>query len=171
MDDATTIKEVLGLTQEEMAMVLGITPSQWSMYKSGKRDIGLTAKQQLGFLLKGVQQKEKTTEAFLQTEKKKATEKLQQDLRKVQIKQQRTATAIATLENHRREGYAALKVATLLENQKENNRSGVAAIIRSRALKLLHKHSLYQLEQLQLQSETLEMLKLKISKKISAKEK
>jgi predicted transcriptional regulator len=33
--DTSTIKNRIGLSQEEMAMLLGITESQWSMYKSG----------------------------------------------------------------------------------------------------------------------------------------
>lgn len=166
MKNIAAIKNVLGLTQEEMAMLLGISISQWSMFKSGKRDIPLAAKQHLTTLLQAVQKEEvsKTTQQFLKAEQQKTNEKLKQDYLKVQLKQHRIEKEISTLENHRLECLAALEVVAYMEHQKE--KTGLAASIKARALKSLNTHSLHKLEQLQLQKENLEIVKIKIEKKI-----
>lgn len=39
MKKQQTIRELLGVTQQQMAMILKIHSSQWSMYESGKRDL------------------------------------------------------------------------------------------------------------------------------------
>jgi hypothetical protein len=54
MKKDTTHSSLLGLTQREMALLLQVHTSQWSMYESGKRDLPLKAKkvlaEMLGFL-------------------------------------------------------------------------------------------------------------------------
>ncbi len=39
MKKETTITQLLGITQQDAAMLLGVSTSQWSMYSSGKRDL------------------------------------------------------------------------------------------------------------------------------------
>ena len=51
MKDRSDIKTILGLTQNEMGMLLGMPRSNWSMFKSGQRDIPLPAKEQLAHLM------------------------------------------------------------------------------------------------------------------------
>ena len=43
MKKEDTICPLLGIRQEDMAMLLGITRAQWSMYESGKRDLPTNA--------------------------------------------------------------------------------------------------------------------------------
>ncbi|TGD57014.1 XRE family transcriptional regulator [Flavobacterium humi] len=166
----TTIKDHLGLTQEEMAMLLRITVSQWSMYKSGKRNIPADAKKQLGFLLKGVQEKKqdsKITEQFLRTEKEITKQKLKQDYLKAQIKIYRLEKEIETVEKQRLESFAALEAVHYLETQpQEKYVLDLLKIIQNRADKALIKHSLYKLEQMHLQKEAIEIVKDKIGKKL-----
>lgn len=45
------IRSLLGLKQLDIAMLLGISRSRWSVYEIGKRDLPLGAKQRLGELL------------------------------------------------------------------------------------------------------------------------
>ncbi|CAM3582871.1 helix-turn-helix domain-containing protein [Flavobacterium saliperosum] len=169
------IKNRLGLTQEEMAMHLGISLSQWKMFKSGKRSLPLQALENFSVLLKGVQQKkDSSTEAqgLRKTEEEQAKGKRQHAYLKVQVKLQRLEKEIAVIENQRAESFAALETAFFLEGQKEGkaNKDFIQSI-RSRALTTLKKQSLYKREALQLQKENLEMLKLEIGKKMAAEEK
>ncbi len=47
----TTVHEKLGLTQREVAMLLGVGTSHYSMFESGKRSLPLHAQQRLAELL------------------------------------------------------------------------------------------------------------------------
>ncbi len=49
------IRTLLGITQEEIAMLLGVSRGQWSMFEIGKRDLPLPAKQLLAEMLAYVQ--------------------------------------------------------------------------------------------------------------------
>lgn len=49
------IRESLGLTQEQAAVMLGVTRSHWSMYELGKRDLPLPAKERLAEILQFLQ--------------------------------------------------------------------------------------------------------------------
>ena len=46
-----TIRALLGITQEDLAMLLGVSRGQWSMYEIGKRDLPLPAQQLLADML------------------------------------------------------------------------------------------------------------------------
>jgi transcriptional regulator with XRE-family HTH domain len=41
MKKTDTLSALLGLTQGQMALLLQVHPSQWSMYESGKRNLPL----------------------------------------------------------------------------------------------------------------------------------
>jgi len=56
MKNSANISASLGLTQYEMAMLLGVTRSQWSMFELGKRSLPLQATQKLAALLLYVQE-------------------------------------------------------------------------------------------------------------------
>lgn len=175
MRKASDIKNILGLSQDEMALLLGITPSQWSMFKSDKRDIPLPAKEQLAFLLQSIQKKvvlSDESQKFMIAERQKTIDQLQQELLKVQIKTQRLEKQISIMENLRTESLAALEVSSVLTAQKTNPRTtALADSIRLRALNTLKKHSLYQLTELQLKKDNFETLKNKIKQQMKLLEK
>ena len=52
------IREILGVKQEDIAMLLQVTRSQWSMYEIGKRDLPIAAKLKLSAMLEYVQKNE-----------------------------------------------------------------------------------------------------------------
>ncbi|GAA4771110.1 MULTISPECIES: hypothetical protein [Flavobacterium] len=166
MKKRTEVKNMLGLTQNEMAMALGITRSQWTMCKSGQRDLPLDALQQFSVLLQGVQKEKtsKTVQHFIKEEQHKTNEKLKEAYENTQIKLSRVQKEINTIEKQRTESFAALKTAEFLENH--DDKFGLASSIRARAIKSLHKYSLYKLEKLQLQKENFELLKNKLIKRI-----
>lgn len=166
----TALKNILGLSQEDAAYMLGITRGQWSMFVSGKRGLPLAATQQLAVVLKALQEKNgvsKESEAITKTEQQQVHEKLQQDYRKLQIKQYKVAKQINTIENIRTECFAALEVAAFLEQQKEHQaKSTLIKSIRVSATNTLKKHNLYVLEALQLKKENLEVLKVALEHKM-----
>jgi transcriptional regulator with XRE-family HTH domain len=51
MANDSGIRNLFGLTQSEMAKLLGVGPSQWSMFESGKRDLPSKAQRRLAHLL------------------------------------------------------------------------------------------------------------------------
>ncbi|CAM3498444.1 hypothetical protein FSS13T_10640 [Flavobacterium saliperosum S13] len=170
MKKNATLKTLLGLSQEETAHMLGIERGQWSMFVSGKRDLPLAATQQLAVVLKHLQETKtfsKESELLTKTEQQQAQEKLQQDYRKVQIKQYKMTKQISTMENIRTECFAALEVAAFLEQQKESQtKSALIRSIRVRATNTLKKHNRYALTALQLKKETLESLQIRLEQKM-----
>lgn len=52
------IRELLGMKQEEIALLLEVTRSQWAMYELGKRDLPTAAKLKLAEMLAFVQKKD-----------------------------------------------------------------------------------------------------------------
>lgn len=175
MKDTTPLKNLLGLTQEEMALLLGIHASVWSMFKSGKRALPAEAAAPFAALLKGVQQKKersKETLQLIQAEQEHAKEKRHIEYLRVQAELGQVEKEIQVLETKRTESFAALETASYLEAQQHPNASNdFIRTIRSRALTTLKKQNLHKLETLQQQKENLEMLKLKIGKKMAAEEK
>ncbi|MES2811500.1 MAG: hypothetical protein V4670_03435 [Bacteroidota bacterium] len=170
MKYTATIKNSIGLTQEEMGILLGIPKSQWSMYKSGLRDLPLTAKKQLTRILTHQQkakQVSKESQKLSVLEKQKTQEWLQQEQIKLAYKKEVVERKLVALENKRAECFAALEVVQFLAAQ--NPEEPVASLLKSielRATNTLQKHSSTQLLQLQLKKENLEMLKNSVTQKM-----
>ena len=58
MKNTTNIRDLLGFKQHEVALLLNVSRSQWSLFELGKRDLPLAAKQLLTELLTHVQSPE-----------------------------------------------------------------------------------------------------------------
>jgi transcriptional regulator with XRE-family HTH domain len=69
MDNTMNIKNLLGMKQEYMSMLLQVTRSQWSMYVLGKRDLPFAAKLKLAEMLGFLQQKNVDTKKKFQDDK------------------------------------------------------------------------------------------------------
>ncbi|RTY90616.1 helix-turn-helix domain-containing protein [Flavobacterium sp. GT3R68] len=173
MKNNVSIKSIIGLSQEETAMLLGITRSQWAMYASGKRDLPLTSKNQLATLLSQLQKpKHKSAERqkIAEAEQKETQEWVKQQLHNLKHNELLLDKKITTIENKRQECFAALEAVSFLESQPNPNTSLLKSI-QICATNTLQKNSLSQLLDLQLKKENVEMLKLKIGNKISQPEK
>lgn len=70
MQKRTTIREQLGVTQEELALLLKVTRSQLAMYELGKRDLPVAAKKQLSELLLYVMEQSATTKVAKRLKKR-----------------------------------------------------------------------------------------------------
>jgi transcriptional regulator with XRE-family HTH domain len=69
MEKSTNFRQLLGMKQEDMAMLLQITISQWAMYATGKRSLPIAAKLKLAEMLKFSSQNEKKGRNNLEIEK------------------------------------------------------------------------------------------------------
>ncbi|PXY41352.1 hypothetical protein DMB65_08090 [Flavobacterium cheongpyeongense] len=76
MNQDKKIRELLGLRQEDMAILLRVTRTQWSMYEIGKRDLPLVAQLKLGELLAFIQEpKNATIDSFVDLKSEEAKAK------------------------------------------------------------------------------------------------
>ena len=172
MKNYTTLKNIIGLTQEESAIYFGVTRGQWSMVATGKRSLPVEGTIKLGDLLQHLKEEKPVSVARQQIDKaeiENLQHKLQYDYTSVKMKLYKLAKKISVLENIRTECFAALEVADFLDNHKEKQPfESFAESIRLRALKTLKQHDLYALTELQLKKESLEILKTTLEKKMKA---
>lgn len=80
MKKVNTIRNLFGLSQYDMAMLLGISPGQWAMYESRKRSMPDKATLLFAKLLTQVHQKDDT----LNTEFKLSTEYLEKERQRIE---------------------------------------------------------------------------------------
>lgn len=162
----THIKSLLGLSQEETAMILNITRMQWAQFTTGRRDIPVTAKLKLAEVLSNIQ-KNKTNpqevNKIIEIEKKKAHDWMQQEFKAIKLKEFQLDRKIKKTSEVRKEAFSALEVVAYLESKKETS---MAKFIKTRAINTLKKYSLQHLQELELKKESLEMLKLQLEKKL-----
>lgn len=166
MEKDNNIKSVLGLSQEEASMLLGITRMQWAQFITGRRDIPVAAKLKLAEVLSTIQKNKKSTEIankIIETEKKKAHDWLQQEFKAIKFKELELERKIKKIVEVRTDAFKALEVVHYLGSK---NDTSLARFIQIRANKNLNKNSLQHLEELQLKKESLQMLKLQLEKKL-----
>ncbi len=89
------ISTYLGMTQQELAMLLGVSRSQFSMFELGKRDLPLPAKQLLGELLTYIQSPEVAAKSALPDAPKATLPQLERLQRENQYQQLLTERKIA----------------------------------------------------------------------------
>ncbi|MES2863286.1 MAG: hypothetical protein V4666_04150 [Bacteroidota bacterium] len=172
MKNRSEIKTILGLTQNEMGMLFGIPKSTWTMFKSGQRDISLTAKEQLANLMESSAKRKKSCkeiEVILKKEIENEKITLKEELITTELKIKRVSKGIENLNRTRENLFAAYETAELLANDNLNpNAKSLADSIRTRVINSLKKYNLATLTALQLKKETLEMLKLQLQKKLKS---
>src|SRR5688572_10966923 len=170
MKNTTTIKNLLGLTQEETAMLLGVTRGQWSMYDAGKRSLPSEAIKKLAVLLshlKNSKPASKERKSITVLEQQKTQEWLKREHLNVQYKTLLLDRQLLAMENKRAECFAALEVAAFLELQHEKGFIiSLAKIIKLRATNTLLKNALHKVEEMRLKKENLEVLKTRLEEKM-----
>lgn len=124
MKKSETICTLLGTTQMEMAMLLKISRSQWSMYESGKRDIPLAAKIQLGEMLKHVQSaKAKASKRPSQLGQQEEKDELHASLKENQYQQTVMERKVAALEKKQTTVASAVHSIDYLENHSDKEQT------------------------------------------------
>ena len=171
MKDRSDIKTILGLTQIEMGMLLGVSRSMWTMFKSGKRNIPLASKELLGYYMDTVTRNKpsKVAEKIRKEEQVKARQQLYRDLKNTEVKIEQLRNEIATFTRIRKQLYAGIETAVVLNTDKNtNNAKPLAKSIETRVHNSFKKYNLGALQSLELKKESLEMLKFKIEEKLKS---
>ena len=165
------IRDVLGITQEELAMLLGVTRTQLAMYETKKRDIPIVANQKLAEMLTTLHKNKSISEysnTIIEKEKKDSYEWFQKEFKELEYKALLLERKIIKVKQTREEAFKALEVVKYLELKKATiHEESLSKSIKKRVEKTLSKHSLQHLEELQLKKESLEMLKLQLEKKLN----
>ena len=164
------LRDVLGITQEELAMLLSITRTQLAMYETNKRDIPLTSKEKLADILTTLHKNKsisKYSNSIIETEKKKVSEWLQKEFKDLEYKVVLLDRKIEKVMQVRKNAFKAFGVVQYLESKNDkHHEQRLANTIKKRVEKTLNKQNLQHLHELELKKENLEMLKLIIEKKL-----
>ncbi|WP_298140580.1 helix-turn-helix domain-containing protein [Flavobacterium sp.] len=156
-----TLRKLLGVTQEELALLLKVTRSQLSMYELGKRDLPLAAKKQLTEMLQHVKETtlaEKVTNGLMKEDvllKKAIVVELLQNTIYQQIKVER---ALKKYEKKYTTGQATVNLIGFLEKQtakKKKETDSLLESMKTKSLKVVGKSNLAVLTKLQIQKEVL----------------
>ncbi|MGH2664759.1 helix-turn-helix domain-containing protein [Flavobacterium sp.] len=169
MKSTTTIKSILGLSQIEMALLLGVSKSQWSMYEIGQRDLPLTAKKKLTALLSHLQNSKGISaekQNFTALEQIKTQEWLENEKHNLEYKEQLLDRKIRAIEKKRATCFAALETVHFLETQQQDTHNSLIKSIKSRAIATLSNNTLYHLQEMQMKKEHLTMLKNSVAQKM-----
>ncbi|MEW5676309.1 helix-turn-helix transcriptional regulator [Flavobacterium enshiense] len=168
MKKRETLTKKLGLTQIEIASLLGVTRTQWSMYEIGKRNLPLDAKKTIAALLQQHKNSKKTEKAkplLSYDEVQKNIDYLKNELTNTKHQLIVVEKKITNLENKYRAYTNAMETLSFLGTNKNDSQFHTACI-ELRLKKSLKRNPPYRLEQLQFKKECLEMLKLKIEEQL-----
>lgn len=167
MKNTTTISALLGLTQKQMALILQVNPTQYSMYECGQRSLPLKAKQLLaeisGFLK--FEDKGATVRRHLIEQEETKMENLEQQLRKNEFELYEMDKKIAAVERKYNSNIDAIGLVDYLTahpKMKEALDCELLDIIASQAAQGLKKFGLAGLTDLRRKQELLGLEKLLI---------
>jgi len=166
MKNKASIKTLLGLSQNEMAMLLGITRSQWSMYELGQRDLPTEAMVLLAEMLKYVEEAKQSDRVLPEIQQQKAGKKehLERLLRENEYQQLIMAKKITAMQKKFNNALAALRVVEFLKNNQQQA-AGLQKI-QSKASTTVQQVGLAKQESLLLQQELLKLENLLLTAKV-----
>lgn len=165
MKKTTTISSLLGLTQKQMALLLQVHPTQWSMYESGKRGLPLAARQLLAEMIGFLKFEDKGSKVRqLLIEQEEAEKKdLKKQLRANEDQLYVIGKAIALSEVKYKGNLAAIGFVdyiTTLPHTKQKLDGELLGIIASAAERAIRKSGMADLKALRRKQELLELEKL-----------
>lgn len=120
MKNNNNFRALLGIKQEDLALLLKVTRSQLAMYESGKRDLPAAAKLQLAEMLQHAQETQKQRVQNVSQLKKQADEKKRVVAELVLINQHNQLILekkIQALGKKQEANFAKIRMAGYLENQ------------------------------------------------------
>lgn len=160
---------MLGLSQKEIAKLIGVSRSQLSMYEIGKRDLPLEAVKTLGSIVLFCQENKfnRRINRFLEIEHQNVIDWLQLEYNKQNHKRNFLERRKLALENQRLKDFKAFEVLHYLEQFPDNIVfADLVLDIKERLNKNFINNSLNNIMELQLQIETIEMLKSILEEKL-----
>ena len=170
MKEKANIKKLLGLSQDEMAALTGVTRSLWTMYEINQRDIPTAAVKIVTDLVLHSQQTTtvcKPQEIIIETDKKQEQVWLQKEYTTQRHKAELLKRKLVTMETIRKDCFRALKSLEYIEQFPDNiTFKAVALDIRERVEENLQRNSVQRQQQLQLKLATAEFLLQNIAEKL-----
>ncbi|URC11741.1 hypothetical protein [Flavobacterium sp. B183] len=166
MDKEKQIGELLGIKQEDIAMLLQIVRSKWSMYVSGKRDLPVAAKLKLSEMLAFVKQldgQDQHNFEHIETQKVKTKKFLEKQLATNKHKQLVTSKK---LESHQKKYEATLIALQLSDFLATKEEQTVLQVIRNNAKKDITKNGLDVQEPYVLKLWVLQQEELKLNERL-----
>lgn len=167
MKTVNALRNLLGITQQDMSLLLQVNRSQWSMFELGKRDLPLPAKTLLAELLTYIQSAPTTQKEHSDLMTNALQKELEQRLRENEYQQLRIAKKIAVLEKKHKIELRAWQLKEFIEIQQQKNNNKTALMLNALALRTKtakpaqsfivlkqqqHKQELLALEQFLLES-------------------
>lgn len=151
MKSKLIFKEPLLFSQEEIAMFLGVTRSQWAMYTLGQRDLSAKAKMKLEVLLSTINEvsfvkRQKLEQETLQEGKRQKI--LVRLLQENKLKQLQLQKKVTYMERRYQEALNTLHFAAILQTKKEGSEIEAVIIkgIQDKANAVLELNGLHQQE-------------------------
>ena len=160
MQKGKTISKLLGIKQEELAMLLKVNKSQLAMYETGKRGLPLTAMQQLAQMLQFIQEESLKlgSAEVLKVQAEQNKKVLEQLVKENQYKQKLLERKLEIAENKYHSNVAAMQLMRFLETdakKKEVPADGLIKIIGAKAKSELRKNGWGVVAKFQIQKEVL----------------
>lgn len=159
MKEKNTLKSLLGIEQEDIAIVLGISRSHLAMYGIGKRSLPLHAKEEFIKILqffKNKQLENKEMENFMRGEELYMRTIFEKEIQLNEYKIHVLGKKIKKTERLRNENLMALRLADYLDVQTDNARTaGMGKTIRSIAMEAFKRNNALLLKYV-VRKETLE---------------
>jgi transcriptional regulator with XRE-family HTH domain len=172
MKNSTEIQELLGMKQEDMAMLLQVTRVQWSMYVLGKRNLPIAAKLKLAEMLDFLTKRDPDSrKSFVPNPIEKSKRDNFFETQKITNKHQQTIleNKLKVIEKKYNAGVIALKLVGFLETKTEEptkENQNLWNMIKQNAKTDIEKSNLVVQEQLQLKLEVLQHEEMILHKKI-----
>lgn len=175
MKKETIFKTKILLPQEEMAMLLNVSRSQWSMHKIGYRGLPAKSREKFGFILKIADELPLDSvhrKATVDRQEQEQLVKLEAQLKDVAIKQFRLEKKCKEVEEKYQAALRTIDFVHLALSKKEFVGFEYEALTRieSKAIETLNRYSLYEQTQLKIKLEVLELEHKLLKKAIKTNE-
>lgn len=162
MKKETIFKAKMLIPQEEMAMLLNVSRSQWSMHKIGYRGLPVKSREKFGFLLKVASELPLESLHRKTIEKQQIQEqlvKLEAELKDVVIKQFRLQKKYKETENKYQAAMRTIDFVNLALSKKKfvDFEYETLKRIERKAMETVKRYSLYEQTQLKIKLKTLEL--------------
>jgi transcriptional regulator with XRE-family HTH domain len=156
------IREILGITQEDLAAILKITRTQLSMYEIGKRELPSSAMIQLAEILRYLKEdasKSAETTSLLKVQAIQKEETLEEMRKENHFKQLVLEKKLNVLEKKYKANFSAFQLTKYLEKQDTENgklESHLLKTIERKALAELNKNGLAMITKCKIEKEVLQ---------------
>lgn len=162
MKKKQSLRNLLGLTQDDLALILKVERSRLAKYEAGSRDLPLEAKKLLSEMIKHINGEMAETKS-LAGQYKQNLKSVERMVKENEYQQMLIAREIESLEAKYNGKLKALQVVDFLalrNNIKDPQESAILRSIANKALKGLKSQGLDRLFQLKLKHEMLQLEKL-----------